>query len=269
MTPRPLGRTGLSVSPMSLGAFKIGRNRGIKYPTPYPLPTDREAEALLHAALDAGVTLVDTAPAYGVSEERVGRFLSARRGEFALCTKVGERWGVTPSGSPESRYEYSRDAVEASVARSLRRLRTDAVDLLLIHSDGRDLFVQTETDAVETLLDLKRRGLCRFVGLSGKTPAGCAKALDWADAVMVEYHADDTSHAAVTAEAARRGVGVLVKKALAAGRHAPAEAVRFGLSGPGVSSLVIGTASPANLRSNVAAAAEADRRATRPVLAAA
>ncbi|MFH5805467.1 aldo/keto reductase [Alienimonas sp. DA493] len=254
MTPRPLGRTGLSVSPVSFGAFKIGRNRGIKYPTPYPLPTDAEAESLLNAALDAGVTLIDTAPAYGASEARIGRFLAHRREEFALCTKVGERWGLGPSGESVSRYDFSRTAVFSSVVRSLRTLKTDAVDLLLIHSDGRDAFIQNETDAVETLLDLKSRGLARGVGLSGKTPAGCAQALTWADVVMVEYHADDTSHAAVMAEAERRGVGVLVKKALAAGRHDPAAAVRFGLDGPGVSSLVIGTASAANLRANVAAA---------------
>ena len=255
MSPRSLGRTGLSVSPVSLGAFKLGRNRGVKYPAGYPLPTDAGADRVLNAALDLGVTLIDTAPAYGLSEARVGRFLSHRREEFALCTKVGERWGVDPAGEPVSRYAYSRTAIFASVVRSLRALRTDAVDLLLIHSDGRDKFIQTETDAVETVLELKRRGLCRFAGLSGKTPAGCARALEWADAVMVEYHADDASHAAVMAEAARRGVGVLVKKALAAGRHDPAAAVRFGLAGPGVGSLVIGTAREASLAANVATAA--------------
>ena len=255
MTPRPLGRTGLSVSPVAFGAFKIGRNRGVKYPSPYPLPTDGEADRLLNAALDLGVTLVDTAPAYGLSEARIGRFLAHRRNDYTLCTKVGERWGLDPSGGPVSRYEYSRTAVFASVVRSLRALRTDAVDLLLLHSDGRDKYIQTETDAVETVLDLKRRGLCRYVGLSGKTPAGCAAALSWADAVMVKYHAGDVSHGPVMAEAARRGVGVLVKKALAAGRHGAAGAVRFGLDGPGVSSLVIGTASAGNLAANVRTAA--------------
>ncbi|NNJ27700.1 aldo/keto reductase [Alienimonas chondri] len=268
MNARPLGRTGQSVSPVSFGAFKIGRNRGIKYPTPYPLPTDAEADQLLNAALDAGVTLIDTAPAYGVSEARIGRFVAHRRSEYTLCTKVGERWGLTPSGETASRYDYSRTAIYSSVVKSLRTLKTDAVDLLLIHSDGRDAYIQNETDAVATLLDLKRRGVCRAVGLSGKTPTGCAQALNWADVVMVEYHADDTSHAAVMAEADRRGVGVLVKKALAAGRHDPAEAVRFGLDGPGVSSLVIGTASAANLRANVAAAEQYEPTAA-PVRAAA
>ena len=255
MTPRPLGRTGLTVSPVALGAFKLGRNRGAKYPAAYALPTDAEAGRVLNATLDAGVTLIDTAPAYGLAEARVGRFLSRRRGEFTLCTKVGETWGVAPDGVAVSRYDYSRTAILKSVVKSLRALKTDAVDVLLIHSDGRDRWIQDQTDAVAVLLDLKRRGLCRCVGLSGKTPAGCAKALAWADAVMVEYHADDPSHAAVMAEAGRRGVGVLVKKALAAGRHAPAAAIHHAMGGPGVSSVVVGTRSAANLRANVAAAA--------------
>ena len=256
MSPRPLGRTGLSVSPIGFGAFKIGRNRGIKYPAAYPLPTDAEADRLLNAALDAGVTLVDTAPAYGQSEERIGRFLSHRREEFTLCTKVGERWGMSPAGEPVSRYAFDRASVYQSVVQSLRTLRTDVLDVLLIHSDGRDRWIQEHSDAVPMLQDLKRRGLCRAIGLSGKTPAGCRAALGWADVVMVEYHADDASHAATMAAAERRGVGVLVKKALAAGRHDPAAAVRFGLGGPGVSSLVIGTASAANLTANVRTAGE-------------
>ncbi|MEM9703952.1 MAG: aldo/keto reductase, partial [Planctomycetota bacterium] len=155
MNARPLGRTGFFVSPVSFGAFKIGRNRGIKYPTPYPLPTEAEAERLLNAALDAGVTLIDTAPAYGLSEARVGRYLSHRRGEFVLSTKVGERWGMTPSGGTNSRYDYSRSAVLSSVLQSLKRLKTDAVDLLLIHSDGRDELIQHETDVVPTMQELK------------------------------------------------------------------------------------------------------------------
>ena len=261
MNSRPLGRTGLSVSPVGLGAFKLGRNRGVKYPAPYPLPTDADAVRVLNAALDLGVTLIDAAPAYGLCEARIGRSLARRRGEYTLCTKVGETWGTDPAGAPVSRYDYSRTAVLASVVKSLRALKTDAVDLLLIHSDGRDRFIQEETDAVETVLELKRRGHCRFVGLSGKTPAGCAAALDWADAVMVEYHADDISHLPVMARAARTGVGVLVKKALAAGRHDPAVAVRFALAAPGVSSAVVGTASAANLAANIEAARDEPLRA--------
>ncbi|TXT24440.1 MAG: aldo/keto reductase, partial [Planctomycetota bacterium] len=92
MQLRPLGKTELLVSPLGFGAFKIGRNEKVKYPQPYDLPDDTAVERLLNGVLDAGINLIDTAPAYGISEERIGKFLSQRRGEFVLSTKVGERF---------------------------------------------------------------------------------------------------------------------------------------------------------------------------------
>jgi aryl-alcohol dehydrogenase-like predicted oxidoreductase len=249
MSVRPLGRTGLDVSPIGFGAFKIGRNQNVKYPTGYALPDDAAAEQILNAVLDLGVTYVDTAPAYGVSEERIGKFLSHRRREFVLSSKIGESFadGV-------STYDFSADAVRRSVERSLRRLRTDALDVLFIHSDGRDLEILQATDAVPTLLELKRRGLTRAVGLSGKTPQGAEAALEWADVLMVEYHLQDRSHEAVIAAANERGVGVVVKKGLAAGHLSAEEAIRFVLGNPAVSSLVVGSLNPEHVRDNLALA---------------
>ena len=243
---RPLGRTGLSVSPLAFGAFKIGRNEKIKYARQYALPSEEESAALLNAVLDLGINLIDTAPAYGLSEERIGRHASHRRAEFILSTKVGETFenGV-------STYDFSRDAVERSVARSLRRLRTDAVDLLLIHSGADDLRLLTETDVVETLLSLKQRGMTRFVGLSGKAPAAASHALSWADALMIEYHPDDRSHEQVLSEAAKRGVAVLVKKPLASGSLPPARAIPFVLQNAAVSTLVIGGLNVGHIRENL------------------
>src|SRR5690348_3747969 len=90
MVRRTLGKTGLSVSPIAFGAFKIGRNEKIKYAQGYPLPTEEETARLLNGLLDLGINLIDTAPAYGLSEERIGRHISRRRGEFILSTKFGE-----------------------------------------------------------------------------------------------------------------------------------------------------------------------------------
>ena len=81
MRPRRLGSTSLQLSPIGFGAFKIGRTEGAKYAEAYSLPSDAEATALVHAVLDLGITLIDTAPAYGVSEERVGAY----RRFFARC----------------------------------------------------------------------------------------------------------------------------------------------------------------------------------------
>jgi aryl-alcohol dehydrogenase-like predicted oxidoreductase len=252
MTPRPLGRTGLTVSPLGFGAFKIGRNQKVKYPQPYDLPDEAAVAQLLNGVLDLGITCIDTAPAYGLSEERIGRAIGHRRGEYVLSTKVGETFE-----HGESTYDFSAAAVGASVERSLRRLRTDVLDLVFLHSDGDDLRILNETDAVAALLELKRRGLIRAVGLSGKTAEGARQALEWCDVIMVEYHLDDRSHADVIAAAGDRGVAVLVKKGLAAGHLPAADSIRFVLSNPNVASLIVGGLSLEHVRANVAAAIEA------------
>lgn len=259
MTYRELGRTGLSVSPIGFGAFKIGRNQKVKYPRDYSLPDDRDVARLLNGVLDTGINFIDTAPAYGTSEERIGRAIGHRRDEFVLCSKVGETFSVNPAGEPHSRYQFSAEAIRGSVEQSLRRLRTDRLDLLLLHSDGRDLYLQRQTTAIDSLLRLKEAGLVRCIGLSGKTAAGHTAALDWADVVMVEYHLGRRSEEVVIAEAAAAGVGVLVKKGLAAGHLPPEPAIQFVLSNDNVASMVVGGLSLDHIRQNVAASARTER----------
>ncbi|MBI3865832.1 MAG: aldo/keto reductase [Planctomycetia bacterium] len=246
MQSRLLGNTRLSVSPIGFGAFKIGRNQNIKYATGYSLPDDCEVDRLLNGVLDLGITYIDTAPAYGTSEERIGRAIAHRRGEFALSTKVGETFE-----QGQSTYDYSSAAVRASIERSLSRLKTDVLDLVFIHSNGADVEIQQTTEVVPELQDLKRRGLVRAIGLSGKTAAGARLALDWADAIMVEHHLHDQSCGKVIGEAARRGVGVIVKKGLASGALPADQAIRFVLQTPGVSSLVVGGLNLDHIRINV------------------
>jgi len=223
------------VPPLGFGAFKIGRNQGIKYPQGYELPDDAAVERLLNGVLDLGCTLIDTAPAYGLSEERIGRAIGHRRNEFVMSTKVGETFtdGV-------SIFDFTRDGVEASLQRSLQRLRTDVLDVVFVHSSGDDEHVLRETDVVPVLTEWKMAGRIRAIGLSGKTIAGARLALEWADVVMVEYHLDDRSHADVITEAAERGVGVFVKKGLASGKLPAEAALRFVLSHPGVTSMIVG-----------------------------
>ncbi len=246
MVRQRLGRSPLWVTPIGFGAFKIGRHTGTKYPDAYDLPSDREAELILNTVLDLGINYIDTAPAYGCSEERIGRFLAHRRDEFVLSTKVGETYS-----QDGSTYDFSAAAVRRSVTQSLHRLQTDVVDLVLIHSDGRDLYVLNETDAVATLTALRDEGLVRAIGLSGKTVEGAAACLSWADVVMVEYHLEDTSHEAVIDEAAQNEVGVIVKKGLASGRLPAREAVRFVLDQAAVGSVVVGTLNEEHLKTNI------------------
>lgn len=240
-----LGKTGLKITPVSFGAFKLGRNQGIKYPKSYDLPSDAETERILNRVLDLGVGLIDTAPAYGLSEERIGQFVSHRRDEFCLSTKTGETFL-----NGESHYDYSAEGTRLSVERSLKRLRTQVLDLVLVHSNGRDVCIQEQTDVVPTLQRLKEQGKIRAIGFSGKQVTGAQLALHWADVLMIEYHIGDSSHSQIIEEAQSRGIGVLVKKGLASGHLAAQEAIRFVLGNRFVDSMVIGGINTDHLAAN-------------------
>jgi aryl-alcohol dehydrogenase-like predicted oxidoreductase len=240
-----------SVSRLGFGSFKIGRNQGIKYPSNYSLPTDAEVAMLLNGILDLGCNLIDTAPAYGVSEERIGRAIGHRRDEYVLSTKVGE----TFEGS-QSTYDYSAAAVRASIERSLKRLATDHLDIVFIHSNGDDHKILTQTDVAPTLLDLRSQGIVRAIGMSGKTVKGAQLALPWADALMVEYNLKDQSHSDVITMAADQGIAVFVKKGLGSGNLPAAESIRFILNHTGVSSLIVGGLSLPHFTENWGACGE-------------
>jgi aryl-alcohol dehydrogenase-like predicted oxidoreductase len=251
---RLLGRTGLTVSPVGFGAFKIGRNEGIKYAQGYELPDEESCARLLHAVLDLGIDLIDTAPAYGISEARIGRHLRDRRDEFTLSTKAGETFE-----NGEGRYDFSRASIDASVDRSLQRLRTDRLDLVFVHSDGRDREIIESGEALDVLAVRRDRGDLRAIGFSGKTVEGhlAAIATGLVDCLMVEYHELDDSQHAVLEAAGDAGVGVVVKKGLASGRLDPARAIPFCLRGPGVASVIIGSLNADNLARNLQIARDA------------
>lgn len=265
MQTRPLGNTGRQVGVIGLGTVKLGRNAGVAYPGGggYDLPTDQQAIDLLSTAADLGVNLIDTAPAYGVSEERLGALMAAGgwfggRDRWVVCTKAGEEFD---NATARSRYDFSPMAVRTSVDRSLRRLRVERLDVVLLHSDGRDEWIVRESGALEELNQLRAEGKVAAVGVSSKSVAGGLLAVQrGCDVVMVTLNPTHTEERPVVGAAREAGVGVLVKKALASGHAAdPAAAIRFGLSEPGVSSLVIGTVNPNNLRANIAASGQAGR----------
>jgi aryl-alcohol dehydrogenase-like predicted oxidoreductase len=269
MDLRPLGTTGLRVTVLGLGTVKLGRTRGLKYPGAQigaELPTDDAATSLLRTAAELGVTLIDTAPAYGVAEERIGALMAANgwfggRDRWTLCTKAGEEFDpLGAGGAGASRFDFSPGAVRASVERSLGRLRTDRIDIVLLHSDGRDQWIIRESGAMEELRRLKDGGAVRAIGASTKTLAGGLLAAEVCDVVMVTHNPAHTSERGVIDAARQRGAGVLIKKGLASG-HAPdaGAAIRFVLGTPGVSSMVIGTSSAAHLRENARHAAQAGR----------
>lgn len=242
---RKLGASNLQTGMLALGLVKLGRTRGVKYPTPVQLPTDAEARELLAIARDLGINLLDTAPAYGTSETRLGELLAGQRQDWLLSTKVGETFD-----GEQSRYDFTASATRASVERSLKRLQTDYLDLVLIHSDGRDLEILDQFGTLQTLQDMKAEGKIRLVGISHKTVAGAEHAIEQgADVLMATLNPDYQDELEVIARAGAAGVAVLIKKALASGHGQSADLAWVGAQS-GVCSIVVGTTNPAHLREN-------------------
>jgi len=255
---RPLGSTGLEISPLGLGTVKFGRDQGVKYPNGFTIPDDRTAADLLSLARELGINLLDTAPAYGRSEERLGPLLRGQRQHWVIASKVGEEF----EGGLSS-FDFSPAHTRRSVERSLQRLETDWLDLVLVHSDGNDLAILEESGCYETLAELKREGLIRAFGFSGKTVPGGLKALETGDCAMVTFNLNEDAEIPVIQAAAAAGKGILIKKALASG-HAvlgagqdPVRASFARVFGePGVSGAIVGTIDPLHLSHNVRTLAE-------------
>ncbi len=158
---RQLGRTGLQVTMLGYGAMEIrGAPRGRDV-------TDQQAETILHAVLDSGINYIDTSIDYGVSEERIGRYIGDRRSEYYLASKCGCLVGAPPAPRGQtSPHVFTRDNILRGVEQSLARMRTDHLDVLQFHiSPSRQ--TMEKDGALETLLELKRAGTTRFVGMSG------------------------------------------------------------------------------------------------------
>tara|TARA_R110002110_G_scaffold205066_7_gene417127 strand:- start:265240 stop:266028 length:789 start_codon:yes stop_codon:yes gene_type:complete len=255
---RPLGSTGLQVSALGLGTVKFGRDTGVKYPQAFTIPDDNSALRLLAEARELGINLIDTAPAYGNSEERLGSLLTGQRQHWLICSKVGEEYI-----DGESHFDFSPQAARRSVLRSLQRLRTDVIDIVLIHSDGSDLDILQKQGTLQALQQMKSEGLVRAVGLSSKTIAGGLLAAASCDVLMLTYNLAYRDELAVLDACAAHGTGVLIKKALASGHLAdnvadPLQAsMDLVLGHPASSSAIIGTLSHEHLRADVAAARRA------------
>jgi len=169
MRYRPLAGTGLTVSGIGFGAWGIGGW------TPgelsYGTTDDAVSLAALDRALELGVTFIDTAPLYGLgrSEELIGQAIRGRRDRVVVATKAGYRDYSTPA-------DYSPAGIVQSLERSLRRLGTDHVDLLQLHSPSIDL-LRGNGPIIDCLAGLVQKGLIRGWGLSVNSPAEGAAAI--------------------------------------------------------------------------------------------
>lgn len=254
MQKRQIGKTGVEVSVIGLGTVKFGRNQGVKYPQAFSLPSDKDIESLLHTAEELGINLLDTAPAYGTSEERLGNLLRGSRQKWVISTKVGEEFV-----DGESQFDFSASFLRQSIERSLLRLHTDYLDIVLVHSDGNDEGIIEDEHVFSLLAALKKEGKIRAYGLSSKTIAGARLTIDLADVVMLTYNPTYTDEREVIEYAHQQHKGVFIKKAFASGhlQMPVSEVMKFVFSEAGVTSVIVGTLNEDHLRENVAGALQA------------
>lgn len=259
MKKNRLGSTDIEVSQLGLGTVKLGRNEGVKYPQGFMLPDDKAADQLIGTAADLGINLIDTAPAYGSSEERLGKLLRERRKQWVICSKVGEEFS-----DGLSTFDFSEAHTRSSIDRSLQRLRTDFIDIVLVHSDGNDRAIIEESGILSTLADIRKQGKIRSFGMSTKTIEGGLLAASLSDVVMVTYNPGHREEEPVLDYCRDHNKGCLIKKAFASGHFSnndkgsdkdtdPVRAsIDFVFAHQGVTSAIIGTINIAHLRHNVA-----------------
>ena len=282
---RALGSTGEDVTILSYGAMELrGVPRG-------PEIADDDAGRLLNAVLDGGINLIDTSPDYGRSEELIGAHLGHRRDEFFLSSKCGCRTGIPADTPPPHPHDFSPANVRANVEQSLRRLRTDRLDLVQVHMSPTAATLR-EDRTVETLKELQAEGKIRFIGMSGILPNLPEHiAMGVFDVFQIPYSAVQRDHEALITRAAEAGAGTFIRGGAARGAasedknwqngplsQAPGigrqnwensgiadllgEAgmshmefvLRFTLSHPGLSTTIVGTSNPAHLAGNLAVA---------------
>jgi aryl-alcohol dehydrogenase-like predicted oxidoreductase len=282
---RALGRTGADVTILGYGAMELrGQPRG-------PEISDEDAGRLLNAVLDGGINLIDTSPDYGRSEELIGTYLGHRRDEFFLASKCGCPIETPADAPPPYPHDYSRQNVRAAVERSLRRLRTDRLDLVQVHMSP-SVATLEENGTIEELNDLRAEGKVRFIGMSGILPNLPGHiAMNVFDAFQIPYSAVQRDHENLITEAVDKGAGTLIRGGAARGAASEEKnwsngpltqepglgqrnwetsgvedlineagigrqefILRFTLSHPGLSTTIVGTANPAHLAGNIAVA---------------
>jgi len=283
---RTLGSTGLEVTTLTYGAMELrGKPRGRDL-------AEEDVGRLLNAVLDGGINLIDTSIDYGLSEERIGRHLSHRREEYTLASKCGCLVGWEPTGETVTGFrgggphDFSRANIVAGVEQSLRRLRTDHLDIVQVHSSP-ELEELRDHDVVATLQDLQRQGKVRFIGMSGTLPnVSDHIGLGVFSVFQIPYSAVEREHETAISDAAGSGAGVIIRGGAARGAPSREEravqrnprlataweradlqelldgmspmefTLRFTLSHPDMTTTIVGTANPEHLTANIDAASK-------------
>lgn len=272
---RILGRTGLPVTALGFGAMELrGEPRG--------RPVTREqADRILNAVLDAGINYIDTSIDYGVSEELIGECIAHRRQEYYLASKCGCLVGAPPSAERSRQpHVFTRENIVAGVNQSLRRMKTDYLDLVQLHASPSKQELE-QNDVVETLRMLQREGKVRHIGMSGTLPhLRDHIAMGVFDVFQIPYSVLEPEHDDLITAANAAGAGVVIRGGIAKGEGAPGKAagdrwllwqkagldelldegvtpqefiLRCTLSHPGMHTTIVGTLNLEHLQQNVEA----------------
>ena len=242
--------------------------------------SDGQAETILRAALDAGINYIDTSIDYGLSEERIGRYIAHRRDNYYLASKCGCLVGAPPAPRGErSPHVFSRENIIAGVEQSLRRMKTDYLDVVQFHiSPSRQTL--EENGALDALLQLQAAGKVRFIGMSGTLPnLRDHIAMGIFDVFQVPYSAVEREHEDAISRAAEAGAGIVIRGGAAKGAPSTEKqtglqwdrwqraqlddlldgmtsvefVLRFTFSHPHLQTTIVGTVNPAHLQANLVA----------------
>ena len=265
---KTLGRTGLVVTQLGLGAMELGG------PDRREESTETAAEATLNKVLDLGINFIDTAPDYGLSEERIGKYISHRRSEYYLSTKCG--CNITPEGERlDPRHLWTADRIRKNIDLSLDRMKVDYVDILQLHNPSVDDV--KENGLVDVLLAIKETGKIRFIGISTTSPHLIPFVrMGVFDTFQIPYSAMERRHETMLTEAADAGAGVIIRGGVAKGKRSgrvggpvwtQAEMdellggmepytflLRFTLTHPACHATIVGTVDPSHVEANIRAA---------------
>ena len=193
------GNTGIQVTRLGYGALEI---RYI---------SEDEVNSLLNLVLDSGINFIDTAIDYGNSEELIGRHISHRRSEFFLASKCG-----CPVGF-EKDHIFTRDNIVAGINQSLKRMKTDYLDLVQLHSSPSKDEIEKD-DVIQTLIDIKKEGKVRFIGSSSTLPF-LADHVDMEvfDAFQIPYSGLNRKHEEWISNALKSGAGTIIRGGVSRG----------------------------------------------------
>ncbi len=206
-----LGRTGLEVTQLGYGSMGIRgpRTWGVR------VVSEQEADRFLNRILDHGINFIDTAPDYGLSEQRIGRYIGSRRNEYYLATKCGCVY-TQHEDHLQIDHHWNQDVIRRNLETSLRRLQTDYIDLLQFH--GGDAETLQREGLIDLLEEFRDQGRIRFLGVSSSLPhLPDLIALGRFDTFQIPYSCLAPEHHQWITQAAETGAGIIIRGGIAHG----------------------------------------------------